>query len=123
MVAKWRSKVLQNLFWPALSDNRSWKPIFGLILSGLLRQVLLYMVFNRSLTLCPIVQLYADNIYKQLGTRSGPTDSPAWSGSKLIDTLMIVFLKDFFEKNNLDKISKQQKACKNTKNEELIKTF
>ena len=29
-------------FWPALSDNRSWKLIFGLILSGRLRQGLLY---------------------------------------------------------------------------------
>ena len=30
-------------FWPALSDNLSWKPIFVFFLSGRLRQVLLYM--------------------------------------------------------------------------------
>ena len=29
-------------FWPALSDNRSWKPIFVVFLSDHLRQVLLY---------------------------------------------------------------------------------
>ena len=29
-------------FWPALSDNWSWKPIIGLLASGRLRQVLLY---------------------------------------------------------------------------------
>ena len=29
-------------FWPALSDNRSWKPILVFFLSGRLRQVLLY---------------------------------------------------------------------------------
>ena len=28
-------------FWPALNDNWSWKPIFGLFESGRLRQVLL----------------------------------------------------------------------------------
>ena len=32
--------ILQYL-WPALRDNRSWKPIFGLLLSGCFRQVLL----------------------------------------------------------------------------------
>ena len=30
-------------FWPALSDNRSWKPILVFFLSGRLRQVLLYL--------------------------------------------------------------------------------
>ena len=43
MVAKWRSKVMQNAllswsilqyFWPALSDNRSWNPILVFFLSG-----------------------------------------------------------------------------------------
>ena len=29
-------------FWPALSDNLSWKPIFGLFESGRFTQVLLY---------------------------------------------------------------------------------
>ena len=31
-------------FWPALSDDRSWKPIMVFFLSGRLRQVLLYVV-------------------------------------------------------------------------------
>ena len=31
-------------FWTALSDNWSWKPIFGLFDSGCLRQVLLYCI-------------------------------------------------------------------------------
>ena len=30
-------------FWPALSDNRSWKPILVFFLSGPFRQVLLYL--------------------------------------------------------------------------------
>ena len=32
--------ILQN-FWPALSDNRYWKPFLVFFLSGRLRQVLL----------------------------------------------------------------------------------
>ena len=44
-----------------------------------------------------------DNFCKQFGSRSGPTECRARSGSKLFDTLM-VFLKEFlrevdFEKN------------------------
>ena len=34
--------ILQYL-WPALSDNRSWKPIFGIFESGRFTQVLLYV--------------------------------------------------------------------------------
>ena len=44
----------------------------------------------------------ADNFYKQFEPRSGPTKCPAWSGSKLFDTL-IVFLKEFFEKVDFEK--------------------
>ena len=37
-------------FWPALSDNWSWKPIFGLFESGRFTQVLLYFyVVNSSI--------------------------------------------------------------------------
>ena len=39
----------------------------------------------------------ADDIQKQFGSRSGPTQRRAWSGSKLFDTL-ILFPKEFFEK-------------------------
>ena len=37
-------------FWPALSNNRSWKPIFVFFLSGHLRQVLLYQNFVRYIS-------------------------------------------------------------------------
>ena len=36
-----KGSILQY-FWPALSDNQYWKPIFVFFLSGRLRQVLLY---------------------------------------------------------------------------------
>ena len=36
-----------------------------------------------------------DTLSKQIGLGSGPTKHPAWSGSKLFDTLMVL-LKDFF---------------------------
>ena len=44
----------------------------------------------------------ADNLDKQFGPRSGPTNRRAWSGSKLFDILM-VFLKEFFQKVNFEK--------------------
>ena len=37
-----KGSILQY-FWPALSDNRSWKLIFGLFESGRITQVLLYV--------------------------------------------------------------------------------
>ena len=44
-------------FWPALSDNRSWKSFFVFFLSGRLRQVLLYVFFQtetwNALISCP----------------------------------------------------------------------
>ena len=51
---------------------------------------------NFTLTLYLLV-LSADNLCKQIGTRSGLTEFWACCGSKLFDTLM-VFLKDFFLK-------------------------
>ena len=36
------SPCILQYFWPALSDNWSWKPFFGLFESGRFRQVLLY---------------------------------------------------------------------------------
>ena len=47
---------------------------------------------------------------KQFGQRSGQTTRPAWSGSKLSDTL-IVFLKDFFWKKNLEKKNPDDKKA------------
>ena len=38
-----RWSILQY-FWPALSDNRSWKPFFCLFESGHFTQVLLYLM-------------------------------------------------------------------------------
>ena len=46
----------------------------------------------------------ADNICKQFGPRSGPTQRRSRSGSKPFDTL-IVFLKDFFKRLILKKKS------------------
>ena len=54
----------------------------------------------------------ADHLYKQFGSRSGQTKCRALSGSKMFDTLM-VYLKEFFEKVDLEKISKQQKSMQN----------
>ena len=39
-------------FWPALSDNQSWKPVFVFFLSGRLRQV-----FDQIFTLTHIKRL------------------------------------------------------------------
>ena len=44
--------------------------------------------------------------------RTGPTESRSWSGSKLFDTL-IVFLKEFFEKDHFEKKSADDKSLKN----------
>ena len=55
----------------------------------------------------------ADNLCKQFGPRSGPTECRSWSGSKLFDTL-IVFLKEFFEKVDFEK--NQQTTTKNHEN-------
>ena len=53
------------------------------------------------LTLSELVETFssADNIHKQFGPRSGPTECWSCSGSKLFDTL-IVFLKEFLETVN-----------------------
>ena len=53
----------------------------------------------------------ADNFCKQYGPRSGQTKCRACSGSKLFDTQM-VFLKEFFEKDDFEKISRRQKSIK-----------
>ena len=46
----------------------------------------------------------ADIHRRQFGPRSGPTECRSWSGSRLLDTLM-VFLKEFFKKVNFEKKS------------------
>ena len=50
----------------------------------------------------------ADDICKQFGSRSGPTQGRAWSGSKLLDTLML-FPKKYFETKKSLKISADDK--------------
>ena len=40
---------------------------------------------------------------KQFGPRSGLTKCQAWSGSKLFDILMVLILKEFFEKVSFEK--------------------
>ena len=37
---------IQQYFWPALSNNWPWKPIFGLFESGRFAQVLLYFLLK-----------------------------------------------------------------------------
>ena len=44
-----RWSILQ-CFWPAVSDNWYWKPIFGLFESGYFKQVLLYVLFGSRFT-------------------------------------------------------------------------
>ena len=46
-------------------------------------------------------------------TQIRPTEYPAWSGFKLLDTLMI-FLKLLFENVNFKKFCRKQKSCKIT---------
>ena len=41
-IAECSSLSILQYFWPALSDNLSWKPIMVFFFSGGLRQVLLY---------------------------------------------------------------------------------
>ena len=65
-----------------------------------------------TLALCLQV-LFADNLCKQFGSRSGPTKS----GSKLYDILMVslneFFVKDAFEKNQQTiKRMKNYPACR-----------
>ena len=69
------------------------------------------IVTNLFLTLLSAVSS-ADNRCKRFAPRSGPTKRRARSGSKLSDTLM-VFLKEFFEKVNFEKISRRQKSVQN----------
>ena len=60
----------------------------------------------------------ADNLCKQFGPRPGPTKCRAWSGSKLFDTLM-VFLKEFFENVDSEKISRRQFILKITQHAKI----
>ena len=41
-IAERSSWSIQQYLWPALSDNLSWKPIFGIFETGHFTQVLLY---------------------------------------------------------------------------------
>ena len=73
------------------------------------------MSFYRSHCAILIIHLRvpsAENFCKQFGPRSSPTKCRAWSGSKLIDTLM-VFLKEFFENVDFEKYRQTTKSMKN----------
>ena len=72
---------------------------------------LLFM--SLRLNLC-LLMSFADNLCKQFGPRSGPTESRACSGSNVFATLM-VFLKEFFKNVNFHKKSADdKKACQIT---------
>ena len=43
-IAEYSAWSILQYFWPALSDNWSWKPIFSLFESGHFTMVLLYVV-------------------------------------------------------------------------------
>ena len=65
-------------------------------------------------TLCLLVSS-ADNLFKQFGTRSGPTKCRAWSGSNLVDTQMVYYSStNFSKKLILKKSADSKKACKIT---------
>ena len=76
---------------------------------------------RRGFTLYPLVPS-ADNICKQFGLSSSPTESRACSKSKLFDTLMVtLFLKEFIEKVDFKKISRLQKKHTLLHNRQRIK--
>ena len=56
--------------------------------------------------------LLVNFVSKQLGPRSGKAEHRSWSGSKPSDTL-IVFLKEFFEKVNIEKSVNDNKSMTN----------
>ena len=58
-----RGSILQY-FWPALSHNWSWKPIFGLFESGRFTQVLLYQLlisgkYNGTSSKSMLIQIHS----------------------------------------------------------------
>ena len=76
---------------------------------------IIFWVYHRAVLFCCILlfpcsqwlPLSADNLFKWFGPRSGQTACQCWSGSKVLDTLL---LKDFFKKLSLKKeIRWQQK--------------
>ena len=88
IVRKWRNQSAQRIYWSA--------------------QMIHITILSPNITLYHLVSS-ADNICKQFGPRSGPTEHWAWSGSKPFDT-QIVFLKEFLEKLDFEKkISRRQK--------------
>ena len=55
----------------------------------------------------------ADNFCKQFGPRSGLTKCQAWSGSNLLDTLMVFLKINFWKGQFWKKINKRQKGMQN----------
>ena len=98
--------------------NYSWNFTKILSLNGLLG--ILTILLN-YLTLClPVTS--AVNLGKQFGPRSGPTNRRAWSGSKLFDILM-VFLKEFFQKVNFEKNRQTTKRCEKLPSMQWVKNY
>ena len=64
----------------------------------------------------------ADNLGKQFGPRSGPTNRRAWSGSKLFDILM-VFLKEFFQKVDFEKNQQTTKKHEKLPSRQWVKLW
>ena len=67
---------------------------------------------NNELTLDLLV-LSSDSFCKQFGPKSGLAECRAWFGSKLFD-ILIIFLKEFFDKYDFKKIIADDKKARKT---------
>ena len=99
------SYLFKNLQNRLLSTTKAWLPEY-LFQKG--KPVLLTTIHLMFPCRCHILPS-AENLCKQFGPRSGPTECRSWSGSKPFDTL-IVFLKECIKKVDFEK--RQQTTTK-----------
>ena len=66
-----KGSILQY-FWPALSDNWSWKPIFGLFKSGRFTQVLLYSIRYKLACACSEESNQSAHLYRLISLNLQP---------------------------------------------------
>ena len=113
-------KIIDIVFWAlkinfTLANSEDPNENFFLYTVHLYGQIQYIAVpLLEQVTLC-ILASSADNLYKQFGSRSGPTKCRAWSGYKLFDTLM-VFLKEILEKVDFEKNQQTTKTRKSSQN-------
>ena len=85
----------------------------------------LSQLMQSYIELFPCQQLllsYAGDLCKQFRPRSGPTECWSWSGSKLLDTL-IVFVKEFFEFFFLKKVNQQEEKHEKLPSMQRVKVW